>query len=104
MKKDQQQQSPGLGLRGAKGSVWLHLVAAAELRLRGEPVTVTTVAREAGAHKATVAKVLGTPVHTPKNTNLYKGMNHVPKILNGPSSADDSEGGYPNDTLQAVTM
>ncbi|MBI4302170.1 MAG: hypothetical protein HY664_06160 [Chloroflexi bacterium] len=67
------------------------IVAAERLRQRGEPVTITALARAAGAHKATVGKVLGTPVHTPKNINLYNRMNHVPQILNHADKAEDSE-------------
>lgn len=40
------------------------------LQSRGEPITVTAVAKVAGAHKATVAKTLGKAVHTPKKDLL----------------------------------
>ena len=49
-------------------------------------LTAAAKAQTDKAPKATVAKALGTPVHTPKNTNLYKGMNHVPQ-----TSPDDEE-------------
>jgi hypothetical protein len=42
------------------------IAAAQDLRQQGKDVSVTAVAREAGAHKQTVARVLGTLVHTPR--------------------------------------
>jgi hypothetical protein len=50
-----------------------------ELKQRGAEVTVTAIAPAAGAHKATVAKALGTSVHTP-NDLLNKGVNRLPKF------------------------
>jgi len=44
----------------------------------GVPLTVTAVSNAARAHKKTVAKVLGTPVHTPLE-NLKEGMHRVPQ-------------------------
>ncbi|MGB2695153.1 MAG: hypothetical protein WBD55_08195 [Dehalococcoidia bacterium] len=61
-------------------------LAVEELRRRGERLTVTGVAKAAGANKATVTKVLGTPVHTPKRDLLNKGMNHVPQTGTNASS------------------
>lgn len=56
------------------------LAAVQDLQRRGADVTVTAVARAAGAHKQTVAKVLGTPVHTLRRDLSNKGMNRLPKI------------------------
>ena len=47
-----------------------------------EPVTITAVSKLAKAHKQTVARVLRTPVHTPKRDPLCKGMNRLPQVGN----------------------
>lgn len=82
------------------------IAAVGRLEAQGRAITTSAVAREAGAHKATVAKVLGTPVHTPSIDNLYRGMNHRPQsptdegeraIPTSPSSA------HPN-TIMAATI
>jgi hypothetical protein len=57
------------------------IVAAVErLHARGEESTQTAVAKEAGANKKTVAKVLGTPVHTPTRDLLNRGVHRVPQM------------------------
>ena len=47
------------------------IAAAQTLSAQGKDVTMSAVAREAKAHKATVAKVLGTSVHTPRRDGDY---------------------------------
>ena len=61
------------------------------LRQRGEPLTVTSVAQEASANKATVSKVMGQRC-IPLENSLYKGMHRVPKI-------SDVSDGLPPKTL-----
>ena len=63
------------------------LAAIEELRRRGEALTVTAIAKASGAHKQTVTKVLGTPVHTPRRDLPYKGMNRVPQSEEQTASA-----------------
>lgn len=47
-------------------------------------MSLNAVARTAHAHKYTVGKVLGNPVHTLRES-LYKGVNHLP------TSSDERE-------------
>ena len=54
------------------------LAAVDRLKQRPEPLTVTTVAEEARAHKATVSKVLGQRC-IPLDKYIYKGMHRVPE-------------------------
>jgi hypothetical protein len=56
------------------------IAAATALSQQGKEVSMSAVAREAKAHKATVAKILGRAVHTPKKNVLYRGMNRLPQI------------------------
>jgi hypothetical protein len=72
------------------------IAAARFLREHGEQVTVRAVAKEAGSHKATVARVLGTPVHTPGKDILYKGMNRLPQ-----SSADETKDTFINEPQES---
>jgi len=64
--------------------------AAARLEERGEPLSVNAIAKEAAAHKQTVAKVLGTSVHTLRDLSK-KGMNPVPQTSDGSVSSPASE-------------
>lgn len=52
--------------------------ATAELLRCGEAPTVTAIAKLAGAHKRTVTTVLGTPVHTLRDS-LNRGVHRVPQ-------------------------
>ena len=61
----------------AERRIW---VAKLQIEEMCEPVTVSAIARLAKAHKQTVTRVLRTPVHTPKEDLLYKGMNRLPHV------------------------
>ena len=73
------------------------LAAVDRLRQRGEPLTVTAIAKEASANKATVSKVLGQR-YIPLKNNLYKGVYRAPKTSDGredipPEKLDDLSAG-----------
>ena len=53
--------------------------ATRRLEARGEACTVSAIAREAEAHKKTVAKHLGVPVQTVKRDLPNKGVHHRPQ-------------------------
>jgi hypothetical protein len=68
-------------------------IAAAIEQIRGERkvLTVNAIARAAGAHKQTVAKVMGKPVHTLRDLS-NKGMNHLPQSPSADREAAASDG------------
>lgn len=65
--------------------------AVERLQQRGEEATVTAVAKEAGAHKATVSRIMGQRC-IPLNHNLYKGMNRCPQISDDASESQVGAG------------
>jgi hypothetical protein len=62
------------------------LDAVSQLRARGEATTVSAIAKESGADKRTVTKVLGTPVDTLRDLS-NRGIHHVPQTDELPDSS-----------------
>jgi hypothetical protein len=73
------------------------LNAAAELQREGQALSARAVARRAGSHPRTVAAVLGTVIHTPKEDLLYRGVTHLPQ-----SSEPNPSSGSPTRTESAA--
>ena len=60
-----------------------------QLRNEGRALTVNAIAKTAGAHKQTVAKAMGKPVHTLRDLS-NNGMNRLPQpSTSGPEAAAD---------------
>jgi lambda repressor-like predicted transcriptional regulator len=69
------------------------LAAVERLQQRGKLLTVTAVAQEAGAHKATVSRVLGQRC-IPLENIINRGMHRVPKCSDDGDQIPPEQGAF----------